>query len=154
MLVTVDQHIALVGLMGSGKTTVGRSIAAVLGRVMRDSDEDISAQTGLTAAEYSAAHGIDALHALEAVLLLDALASAEPVVVAAAASTIEDARCRAALGDAFVIWLKAAPPVLATRAQSSRHRPLDTDAVAQLEAQARRRAPLFAAVADQVVDVT
>ena len=72
----------------------------------------------------------------------------------AAASTIEDARCRAALGDAFVIWLKAAPPVLATRAQSSRHRPLDTDAVAQLEAQARRRAPLFAAVADQVVDVT
>ena len=66
-------HIVLVGLMGSGKSTVAAALAAALGVPLRDSDADIERDTGLTGRDIAARDGIDALHALEARHLLDAL---------------------------------------------------------------------------------
>jgi shikimate kinase len=138
--------------MGSGKTTLGRQIALERERPLLDSDEQLARRTGLTAAEFADRDGIDALHELEAELLLEALAQSAPAVITAAASTIEDPRCRAVLHDAFVIWLRADPALLATRVRAQSHRPLDDDFEAQLRAQATRRDPLFAAVADVIED--
>lgn len=148
------EPIVLVGLMGVGKTTVGERLARLLGRAFLDCDADLQRRVGMTAAEYAEHNGLDALHAVEAEVLLDALTRDDPstAVITAAASTIDDPACRAALGDAFVVWLCGDPEVLATRAATSRHRPLDDDAVRQLREQAQRRSPLFAAAADVVVD--
>ena len=66
-------HIVLVGLMGSGKTTVGAALAAALDVPLRDSDADIERERGLRGRDIAERDGIEALHALEARHLLDAL---------------------------------------------------------------------------------
>ena len=93
------------------------------------------------------------MHALEARHLLDSLAARPPAVVAAAASTVEVAACRAALGSAFVVWLDADPAVLAARFDAGPHRPrFGADQLVVLRDQDRARRPLFEAVADLRLD--
>ncbi len=99
----------VVGLMGAGKSTVGRLLAARLGRPWRDSDAEIEAAAGLTVRELRDRDGVEAMHALEARHLLDALAAPEAGVISAAASVIDEPACRAALSApaVTVIWLRA-----------------------------------------------
>jgi shikimate kinase len=139
--------------MATGKTTVGRLLATELHRAFADCDDELTARTGLAASQIAQRDGIDALHRAEAEVLLAALAVDQPAVITAAASTIEDARCRDALDTAFVAWLRAEIAVLASRARAQPHRPLDDDVAAQLSAQAERRDPLFASVATMTIDV-
>ena len=78
------RHVVLVGLMGSGKTTVGRLVASSLGWPMRDSDTEIEAREGRTVRELDESVGTVAMHALEAEALLASLASPVPSVILAA----------------------------------------------------------------------
>jgi shikimate kinase len=149
------RHVVLVGLMGSGKTTVGRLVAARLGWPLRDSDTEIEARSGRTVRELDEAEGTDAMHALEGEALLGALGSPEPSVVLAAASVIDDDRCLAALRDAtlLVAWLRVSPGIAASRFESRSHRPrFGDDPVTFLTAQAQRRDPRFRAVAGLELD--
>lgn len=149
-----DQPVVVVGLMGSGKTTVGSRVAAALGRPFRDSDADLLEWFGDSAAEQYATLGQPALHSREAAHLRDALAAAPPPVVAAAASVVDDAACRGALADAFVVWLYAPPEVLAERMDPRDHRPrYDADPLVMLRRQHQQRESRFREVADLVVDV-
>lgn len=146
--------VVLLGLMGSGKTTVARLVAKALGRPMRDSDDELEATYGLSAAEQVARHGKDVLHQRESQQLRQALADQRAPVVAAAASVVEDPACRAALGDAFVVWLDAPAAVLADRMREGLHRPhYRRDLAQMLTEQYQRRAPWFRQVADLRVDV-
>lgn len=147
--------VVITGLMGSGKTSVARLVAHGLDRTLRDSDPDIEADQGRTAGQIAAAEGADALHEIEGRHLLGALAQRPPVVVAAAASTIERADCRAGLAGAFVVWLDAPDELLARRWSAGPHRPrFGPDVLAMLDAQGRRRRPLFAEVADLSLDTS
>jgi len=150
------ERIVLVGLMGSGKTTVGKRVAKGLGWPFVDSDVQLRESTGQTAREIRAALGTEALHAAEAGALLEALAVAEPRVIGAAASVIEDGSARAALAgrDVIAIWLRASPAVLAGRFAGGAHRPIygpDPEAVAR--EQGRVRDPLFASINPIAIDV-
>lgn len=151
------RHVVVVGLMGSGKTVVGRRLAALLDRPWRDSDRDIEAATGLTVRELRDRDGVDSMHALEARQLLDALAAPEPSVISAAASTVEVPECRAALTapEVAVVWLRASPATLAKRfATKDRHRPeFGSSPESFLTEQAERRNPLFASLNPIVVEV-
>ena len=143
------------GLMGSGKTSVGELLAQRLHRPLRDSDQDLLAERGLTASQVLERYGDRELHDWEAAHLMKALAQRPPPVVCAAASVIDRADCRRALIAPFVVWLAAPPEVLAGRFGSSAHRPrFQRDLVAMLTEQEARRGPSFAAVADLVVDVS
>jgi shikimate kinase len=124
-VVPADRHIVLVGLMGAGKSTVGRVLAARLHRPVADSDRDLELASGLTAEEWRDQRGTRALHAREASILLEALSMRRPAVICAAASTIERARCREALraSAAIVVWLRARPDTLAARFEREIHRP-------------------------------
>ena len=142
--------------MGSGKTTIGRLVAERLGLSFRDSDAGIEVRTGRTVRDLQADVGDDAMHEIEARELLEALAREEPSVIGAAASTIESDACRDALvaNGVAVVWLRGSPELLASRFNSSRHRPVfGTDPEAFLRAQARRREPLFESVASVTVDI-
>jgi len=152
----VARHIVITGLMGAGKTTIGQALAERTGRPWRDSDADIEAATGLTVRELRDREGVDAMHAREASQLLDALADPEPSVISAAASIVDDARCRAALAepDVAAVWLHAAPDTLAERFESpDEHRPAYGESTAGFLAdQATRREPLAEAAGAHIVD--
>jgi shikimate kinase len=150
------ERIVLLGLMGSGKTTLGTALAASLGWPMLDSDVQLQRSTGRSAREIREVDGTEALHAAEAQALLEALAERGPSVIGAAASTIENAAARTALGGPGVIalWLRGSPAVLAERFASGPHRPIygpDPETVARNQALVRD--PLFASVDPIVIEV-
>lgn len=119
------RHVALVGLMGSGKTTVGRRLAPLLGWPLRDSDVEIEAAEGRTVRELAEALGEDAMHGFEERQLLAALADPHRSVISPAASVADSEACLAALAepDVFVVFLAASPAVAAQRFRTGRHRP-------------------------------
>lgn len=154
-------HLVLIGLMGVGKTTVGRRVAALLDRTFVDSDLLIEATTGRTVKQILADDGVETLRTVEAAALFEALAMTEPTVVGCAAGVVLDpanvARICAAreAGDAHVVWLVGDPAVLAKRTHTRGHRPwLDDDPAGTLASMHAERAPLYEQIADLVVDVT
>jgi shikimate kinase len=149
------RHVVMMGLMGSGKTTVGRLVAERLGWPLRDSDAEIEAREGRTVKELDQALGTVAMHSLEAEALLGALASPEPAVICAAASVADDERCLEALADPslFVAWLRISPATAAARFDSRGHRPrFGDDPSTFLARQASERDPRFRSVATLVLD--
>jgi shikimate kinase len=154
-MVDPDGHVVLVGMMGAGKSTVGRVLATRLNRPFYDSDAMVEARTGRTVATIFAEQGEAAFRAEEAAALADALASVTPAVVAAAGGTVLDPRNRRLLADAgLVVWLRAEPAVLAARVHPGDHRPLLAhDAEASLRRLAAERQPFYAEVSDLIVDV-
>ncbi len=150
-------HLVLVGLMGTGKSTVGRRVAATLGRPFLDSDELIEQATGRTVRQIWRTDGESAFRVLETDALRTALASEPPAVIAAAGGVVLSAANRDALNDAdaTVVWLSADPDVLFERASRGVHRPLlDDDPEAALRTMAAERAELYRSVADVTVDVS
>jgi shikimate kinase len=153
------RHVVLLGLMGSGKSTVGHVLARRLGRPFVDNDEALEARSGRSAHDIADADGADALHALEARALVDALARPAPAVVAAAASVVEQPAAVDALRGNDVVYLHAPADVLAARvaghAPDDDHRPfVDADARAVLEAQYAARDSRYRALAGVTVDTS
>lgn len=148
------RHLVVLGLMASGKTSLGRELARLLGRPLHDNDADIEATAGADVRTLALTEGVAAMHEREARHLLDALDSAEPSVITAAASAIERQDCRDALAAAATVWLDVEPSVLARRFDDGAHRPTFGRPIGELLVeQHRRRAPLFAAVATLVIHV-
>ena len=144
------------GMMASGKSTVGRLVAARLGLPLLDNDHLLEARYGADAAHIQAATDQAELHRREAEVLLEALDRPDPAVITAAASVVEDTSVRAALERHDVVWLDADPEVLARRVLAGDdHRPgRGPDIALLLRDQEHERRPLFAEVADVVVDTS
>jgi shikimate kinase len=150
-------HVVLVGLMGSGKSTVGRRLARSLGRCFVDADEAVEATEGRTIADIFATDGEAAFRQAEHLVLEALLDRPDPTVIAAGGGVVVSEPNRALLRDpaVTVVWLDASPAFLASRAQAKPHRPLlaGADPRATFARLHEERAPLYAEVADLVVDV-
>ena len=122
-------HLVLVGMMGVGKSTVGRMVAAELDRPLFDSDDMIEERTGRTVREIWVSDGEPAYRLMETDVLLEALQAPEPSVIAAAGGVVLSDHSRAALqgADAHVVWLLADVDVLLGRVRAGGHRPLLDD---------------------------
>jgi shikimate kinase len=143
-------------MMGVGKSTVGRLLAAELDRPLYDSDEMIEQRTGRTVREIWSTDGEAAFRELETAVLVDALAADEPSVIAAAGGIVLSARNREALAGAgaHVVWLLADVDVLLDRVRNGPHRPLlDDDPEGTLRQMFETRAALYQEVADAIVSV-
>ncbi len=150
------EHIVLVGMMGAGKSSVGRVLAQRLDRPLIDSDAVIEQRTGRTVREIWATDGEAAFRALEADALADALDTPEPAVIAAAGGVVLSERNRRALAasGAHVVWLLADVDVLLGRVRNGMHRPLlDDDPEAVLRDMFETRGRLYREVADAIVSV-
>lgn len=149
----------LVGMMGSGKTTVGQILAERLGATFHDNDASLRQQLGGVSGELQATAGTDALHAAEAATVHQVLAESTATggVVGVAASPIEDTGVRATLREAgSVVWLRATPETLSNRIadDTDTSRPtFGDDMQAWTRTAAEARAPHFAEVADITVEV-
>ena len=141
-----EKSIALIGMMGAGKSTVGRRLAKRLGLPFVDADEEIEAAAGLSIAEiferYGEAHFRDGERRVLARLI-----EGPPRVIAAGGGAFIDPGTRALmLARCTAIWLDVAPETLAERVGRRDHRPLlkDQDPLIRLRELAAVRNPVYA----------
>jgi shikimate kinase len=153
----VTAHVALVGLMGAGKTTVGRRAAKLLGRPFVDADEAFIPRYGRTVGEVFAGEGEAAFRRLEAELLTEVLGVATPLLLATGGGvvTTEGNRQRLAQPDVLVVYLHAEPAFLAsrTRAKSDRFLLAGQDPVDVLTRLYDERDGWYREVAGEVLEV-
>jgi len=149
-------HLVLIGMMGSGKTTVGKIVASRLRRPFFDSDAMIEDQQHQTVRDIWRVQGEAAYRELETAVLREALAAKEPAVIAAAGGVVLTEANRVALEAPTVctVRLFAPPEVLLERVAHQVHRPLlDGDRLAALRKLTDEREPLYSEVADATVSV-
>ena len=148
------KHLVLIGLMGAGKTTVGRACAARLGRPFVDTDDLVVALAGMPFEELWASQGEPGFRAFERQAVKDACASPEPLVIACGGGAATDLENRRRLRDSgTVVWLRAPVAVLSARVGDGSTRPLlhgdPQGALARLDVM---RAPAYEASADVAVE--
>lgn len=145
--VDLPRRIFLVGLSGSGKSTVAPLVAKALDWAAADSDRLIEQRAGRTVAAIFADDGEEAFRSLEAEVL-EGLAEEDGVVVATGGGAVTTARGRAALARGFVAWLAVEPSEAAQRLAANpagEERPLLAGgAMARLTKLQAERAPLYA----------
>jgi len=148
-----DRTVALVGLMGAGKTTVGRRLAQALALPFVDADAEIAAAAGRSVEEIFAQHGECEFRRGERQVIARLLAG-PPHVLATGGGAFVDTRTRALMkARAISIWLKAPLDVLMKRVTRRDHRPLlkEDDPEAVMRRLMQERAPIYAE-ADLVVE--
>ena len=146
-------RILLIGMMGSGKSSVGRALAARTGWPFLDNDALVERATGRTARELAEGSEV-ALRAAESAALDAGLTVRPPAIIGVAGGVLMDpeSRGRVAAGG-FVVWLRAPAEVLAERAVGADHRPwLAGDALGWFRRTLAERDHLYASVADLEVD--
>jgi shikimate kinase len=147
-------RILLIGLMGSGKSTVGRRLSARTGWPYLDNDQLVVEVSGQPATALIADEGEDALHAMEVAAFELALTKPTPVIVGLAGWLVTDEALRARIRDAgTVVWLRAGPATLLRRAGSGGGRRPEALAADWIKRTAAERSPMFEDVADLVIDV-
>jgi len=150
------EKVLLVGLMGSGKSTVGAALSARLGWPYLDNDVMLERTTGKSAEVIAAADGEAALRVAESRVLTFLLGMPSPMIGGIAGGVVLDTadRERIALAGAHVVWLRASPKVIARRLGSGGGRPwLGSDPEAVLRKLGAERNPFYEEIADQAIDV-
>ena len=145
--------IALVGLMGVGKSSVGRRLASALAMPFRDADAEVEAAAGRSIADIFEAYGEAAFRDGER-RVIARLLDEPPHVLATGGGAFLNAQTRQVIAQrAISVWLKADLEVLARRVGRKDTRPLlvGKDAMAVLEQQAAERYEVYAE-ADIVVE--
>jgi len=139
--------VVLVGMMGSGKSSVGRRLAARLGLPFVDADAEIETAAGMTIPEIFAQRGEAEFRDGERRVIARVLTTRAPLVLATGGGAFMNAETRARIGDLGVsVWLKAEPDVLMRRVRKRSNRPLlqTADPEGTLRRMLAEREPVYA----------
>lgn len=142
----LDRTLALVGLMGAGKTTIGRRLAQALGLPFADADSEIVSAAGASVEEIFAQHGECEFRRGERQVIARLLAG-PPHVLATGGGAFIDPRTRELMKSrAISIWLKAPLDVLMKRVARRDDRPLlkEDDPRAVMQRLMDERYPIYA----------
>ena len=153
ILTDTDRSIVLIGLMGAGKTAIGKRLAAQLGLPFFDADQEIERAAGATIAEIFAKHGEAHFRAGEKRVIQRLLANGR-IVLAPGGGAFMDPETRETIRErAISIWLRCPLHILLQRVQGRTHRPLLNagDPAEILRRLSDERSPLYAQ-ADIIVD--
>jgi len=146
-------NLILVGMMGSGKTTMGRALAKHLGKTFVDSDEEIIKRTGVTVTHIFDIEGEPGFRKRESIAIRD-LVGRDNIVLATGGGAVLDEQNRTMLQEnGIVIYLRASVHDLWQRTRHDKNRPLlqTADPHAKLKELFQQRDPLYQQVADIVV---
>lgn len=159
------RHVVLVGLSGSGKSSVARQVSNALGWDLFDTDAEIERRTGRTVPDLFRSEGEPAFRQIESAVLRGALSRDRVVIATGGGAVVSDAAWGADLlgsPGSLVVWLDAGPETLARRLRnqaaregSTADRPLlaEGNVVEKLAAMRERRTPSYAR-ADVALDVS
>src|SRR3984893_9856891 len=139
------RSIVLVGMMGAGKSSIGRRVAARLGIPFVDADVEIEQAAGMSIADIFAAHGEPYFRAGEARVIARLLEQG-PQVLATGGGAFINVQTRANISDkAISVWLKAEIDVLTRRLRRRTDRPLlkTADPMATLANLLAERDPIY-----------
>lgn len=145
--------IVLVGLMGAGKTSVGKRLASKLGLFFADADAEIERAAAQTIPEIFATHG-EAYFRDGERRVIRRLIDGTPKVIATGGGAFMSEETRAAIAESAVsVWLRADLPVLMARVRRRSNRPLlqTDDPEATMRRLIEERHPVYA-LADVVID--
>jgi shikimate kinase/3-dehydroquinate synthase len=148
-----NRSIVLVGLMGAGKTAIGKRLGAKLGLPFHDADQEIEQAAGITISEIFARHGEAHFRAGEK-RVIQRLLEQGTIVLAPGGGAFMDADTRALIrARAISVWLRNSLPVLLSRVRGRTHRPLLNNGNPEeiLQRLAAERGPVYAQ-ADIIVD--
>lgn len=121
----VPRHIVLVGLMGAGKSCIGRRLAARLKRPFLDADHEIEKAAGCSIPEIFERHGEEAFRDGERRVIKRLLSAKEPHIIATGGGAYMDPATREAIArTAISVWLRADLEVLLRRTARRDNRPL------------------------------
>lgn len=148
-------RVLLMGMMASGKSTVGRVLADLTGWPVLDNDVLLQRSTGSTAVALYEDHGRERLRSAESDVLTLILSMPSPLVAGVPAGVVLEPRDRQRLRDGgHVVWVRTPVATLVRRVSKGSHRPfLSGDPATALQAMADERYPLYESVAHQVLDM-
>jgi shikimate kinase / 3-dehydroquinate synthase len=150
----MNGNIFLVGLMGAGKTTVGRALAKKLNKRFIDSDQEIEARTGVSIPVIFEIEGEQSFRQREMEVIRD-LSALQNIVLATGGGAIlrsENRECLKTRGT--VIYLRASVNSILQRTSHDKSRPLlqTADPRKRIEELARQREPYYCEIADLVIE--
>ena len=120
----IDRPIVLIGMMGAGKSVIGRLLADRLGIAFIDADNEIEAAANMTIAEIFETHGEEYFRDGER-RVIERLLQAGPCILATGGGAFMDPKTRGMIaGQGISVWLKASFEVLWERVSRKSHRPL------------------------------
>ena len=146
----LDRTVALVGMMGAGKTSIGKRLAARLEVGFCDADHEIETAAGMTVAEIFAKYGEPEFRRLERSVIARLLGEAPHVLATGGGAYMDDGTRDAMRAHAFTIWLKAPIDILLGRVrkrqEQDKSRPLldNDDMRGTLERLLAVRGPVYA----------
>lgn len=150
---TLPKSLVLVGMMGAGKTSIGRRVAARLGVPFVDADDEIEAAAGCSIEDIFEAYGEAAFRDGERRVIERLLDRPVQVLATGGGAFVDPDTRKAILGRCISIWLRAEPDVLWRRVNRRSDRPmlLTADPRGTLENLIGKRYPIYAE-ADITVD--
>ena len=149
-----QDNIFLVGLMGAGKTTVGRLLSKRYGKAFHDSDHEIEARCGVKIPVIFEIEGEAGFRKREETAVAELTALSNVVVATGGGAVLSAASRQLLITRGVVIYLRGSPEHLYERTRHDRNRPLlqIADPLARLRELYRERDPYYREVADFIVD--
>ncbi len=145
--------IVLIGLMGAGKSSVGRRLAEKLGIPFVDADHEIETAAGMPISEIFSGHGEDYFRDGERKVIARLLGNGAQVLATGGGAYINDETRSRIQSSGVSVWLKADLPLLMKRVMKRQDRPLlkTADPEAVMRALMQKRYPVYA-VADVTIE--
>ncbi|OGA55217.1 MAG: shikimate kinase [Betaproteobacteria bacterium RIFCSPLOWO2_12_FULL_62_58] len=150
----LPENIFLVGLMGAGKTSVGRALAKRLHKTFYDTDQEIERATGVKIPVIFEIEGEAGFRAREAKLLAELVRRTNIVVATGGGAVLSEQNRRLLAEHGTVIYLRATAPDLWQRTHHDKNRPLlqTDDPLKKLQELFAQRDPLYREIADVIID--
>jgi len=146
-------NIVLIGMMGAGKTTVGRMLAKQLGKTFIDSDEEIQKRTGVKISHIFDVEGEEGFRQRESSVIFDLCKLDNLVLATGGGAILNPENCKVLHENGLVIYLKSGVHDLWQRTRHDHNRPLlqTANPRARLQELFEQRDPIYAEAADFIV---